>query len=58
MKKELIKAFKNLGLNITIRINLKVVNVVDGSLNLSTESFYPYRKPNDRPRTSSVQPSA
>ena len=49
IRKEIIKVFKNLGLNITIQINLKVVDFLDVSLNLSTESFYPYRKPNDRP---------
>ena len=49
IRKEIIKVFKNLGLNITIQINLKVVDFLDVSLNLSTESFYPYRKPNDWP---------
>ena len=49
IRKEIIKVFKNLGLNITIQINLKVVDFLDVSLNLSTESFYPNRKPNDRP---------
>ena len=49
IRKEIIEVFKNLGLNITIQINLKVVDFLDVSLNLSTESFYPYRKPNDRP---------
>ena len=49
IRKEIIKVFKNLGLNITIQINLKVVDFLDVSLNLSTESFYPNRKPNDQP---------
>ena len=49
IRKEIIKVFKNLGLNITIQITLKVVDFLDVSLNLSTESVHPYRKPNDRP---------
>ena len=49
IRKKIIKVFRKRGLNITIQINLKVVDFLDVSLNLSTESFYPYRKPNDRP---------
>ena len=37
------------GLRITIQTNLKVADFLDLSLNLSTESFYPFRKPNDQP---------
>ena len=38
-----------MGLRITIRTNLKVADFLDVTLNLSTRSFYPFRKPNDRP---------
>ena len=44
-----IKIFADLGLKITIQINLKVINYLDITLNLHTGKYYPYRKPNDRP---------
>ena len=40
--------FGELGLRITIQTNLKVADFLDVTLNLDTESYYPYRKPNDR----------
>ena len=49
IRKDIIKAFADLGLRITIQTNLKVADFLDLSLNLSTESFYPFRKPNDQP---------
>ena len=48
-RKDIIKIFADLGLKIIIQTNLKVANFVDVMLNLSTEKYYPYRKPNDRP---------
>ena len=48
IRKDIIKAFADLGLRITIQTNLKVADFLDLSLNLSTESFYPFRKPNDQ----------
>ena len=41
--------FAEMGLKITIQINLKVADFLDVTLNLSTRSYYPFRKPNDRP---------
>ena len=49
IRKDIIKIFADLGLRITIQTNLKVADFFDLSLNLSTESFYPFRKPNDQP---------
>ena len=41
--------FAEMGLRITIQTNLKVADFLDVTLNLSTRSFYPFRKPSDRP---------
>ena len=49
IRKDIIKIFADLGLKITIQINLKVINYLDITLNLHTGKYYPYRKPNDRP---------
>jgi hypothetical protein len=49
MRKNIIRLFKSLGLSITIQTNLKVVNFLDVTFNLSTGTFQPYNKPNDRP---------
>ena len=50
MKKELIKIFKNAGLNITVDTNLKIVNYLDVTLNLDEKLYKPYKKPNDEPQ--------
>ena len=49
IKKGITKVFSDLGLKITIETNLRVVNFLDITLNLSDGKYYPYRKPNDRP---------
>ena len=41
--------FKEAGLRITAQANLKVVNYLDVTLNLSNGKFYPYRKPENPP---------
>ena len=41
--------FAELGLKITIQVNLKITDFLDVTLSLSTKKYYPYRKPNDRP---------
>ena len=48
-RKDLIQAFKDLGLRITVDTNLKSVDFLDVTLDLETGSFQPYRKPNDTP---------
>ena len=49
MKKDIIKSFNQLGLRITIQTNLRTVNFIDVTFNLSNGKYYPYRKPNDKP---------
>lgn len=46
-RKEITKTFKNHGLSITIQSNLKIVNFLDVTLNLTDGTHYPYRKPNN-----------
>ena len=41
--------FETLGLKITIKPNLTKVDFLDVTFNLETESFQPFRKPNDTP---------
>ena len=47
IKKDITKIFKELGLNITIKCNLKIVNFLDVTFDLNTGKYYPYKKPND-----------
>eukprot|EP00794_Sanderia_malayensis_P007635 gene7635-biopygen6221 len=49
IKKSINKTFNKLGLKITIKTNLKIVNYLDLTLNLKNGSYSPYRKPNDQP---------
>jgi len=48
-KKSIVQLFNSNGLKITIDMNLKQVNFLDVSMNLETDRFWPYRKPNDEP---------
>jgi hypothetical protein len=47
LKQDIIKIFKKEGLNITINVNLKVVEFLDVELNLETETHKPFTKPNN-----------
>ena len=49
MKKKLCKVFSDNGLNITVEANVKNVNFLDINLDLETELFKPFMKPNDKP---------
>eukprot|EP00795_Rhopilema_esculentum_P006594 gene6594-biopygen8103 len=49
IRKDITKLFKTHGLIITIQTNLKIVNYLDVTLNLTNQSYCPYRKPNDQP---------
>ena len=49
IKKEIVKSFKELGLRIVIHMNLKIVNFLDITLDLTSSTYSPYRKPNDNP---------
>ena len=48
-RKDVMRIFEELGLRITLQINLKVADFLDVALNPNSESYYPYREPNDRP---------
>ena len=48
-RKQIIKIFKKLGLSITIKMNLHVVDFLDVQFNLKTNSYKPYMKPNNEP---------
>jgi hypothetical protein len=48
-RKDLCSAFQELGLKITAEVNYKTVNFLDVTLNLTNESYKPYRKPNNDP---------
>ena len=47
IKKHLQKLFNENNLKITIQCNLKIVNFLDVTFNLSDSTFRPYHKPND-----------
>ena len=47
--KQLHKIFKDLGLKITCKTNLTIVNALDVTLDLHNNRYHPYRKPNDTP---------
>ena len=49
IRKNLIDAFKDFDLRITCQTNLKIVNYLDVTLDLKTEKFSPYRKPDNTP---------
>ena len=50
LTKDIFKLFKTeFGLSITMDTNLTIVNFLDVTFNLSTNRYYPYRKPNDQP---------
>ena len=48
-RKEVIKLFKENGLSITIEANLKTVNFLDVELDLNSNKYRPYRKPDNIP---------
>ena len=59
LRKDIIKIFKNEGLNVTCESNLKETDFLDVTFNIETAKYYPYRKPNDNPQyinTSSNHP--
>ena len=41
--------FKNNGLSITVKINLKTVGFIDIHFDLVKKIYQPYKKPNDSP---------
>jgi hypothetical protein len=49
IRKDIVNIFKELGLKITIKTNLKIVDFLDVTFNLVTGTYQPYNKPNDQP---------
>ena len=49
IRKEVINKFKEMGLNITIRVNMKIVDFLDVTFNLKDGTYRPYHKPDDLP---------
>ena len=49
MKKTIVKVFKECGLSIIIECNLKTVNFLDVTFDLTNDIYKPYRKANDSP---------
>ena len=47
IRKDVIKTFKVVGFKIDIKTNLKVVDFLDATFNLSNGTYKPYKKPND-----------
>ena len=47
IRKNVTKIFKEVGLKIEIRTNLKIVNFLDVTFNLTNGTYRPYKKPND-----------
>ena len=46
IRKDVIKTFKDVGFKIDIKTNLKVVDFLDATFNLSNGTYKPYKKPN------------
>ena len=49
LKKNVVKTFKDCGVNITIEANLHTVNYLDVTFNLRKDTYLPYRKPDNPP---------
>ena len=49
LKKNVVKTFKDCGLNITIETNLHTVNYRDVTFDLRKDTYLPYRKPDNPP---------
>ena len=57
IRKNFSAIFNETGLNITVQAHLKVVNYLDITLDLNSGKYYPYRKPNNPPSTSTRFPT-
>ena len=49
LRKNVVKVFKNYGLSITSKTNLKIVDYLDVTFDLQNNSYKPYKKPADLP---------
>ena len=48
-KKQIVKVFKDCGLSITIKCNLKSIDFLDVTFDLVNDIYKPYRKPSNKP---------
>ena len=48
-KKQILKAFEDCGLSITLKFNLKSLDFLDVTFDLVNDIYKPYRKPNNKP---------
>ena len=48
VRKNVIKLFKEVGFTIEIKTNLKIVNFLHATFNLTNCTYRPHRKPNDK----------
>ena len=49
LKKNVVKTFKDCGLNITIEASLHTVNYLDVTFDLRKDTYLPYKKPDNPP---------
>ena len=56
LKKNIQKIFKDHGLDIIIQCNMKVVNYLDVTFDLSDGTYKPYTKPNNEIKYTKTQP--
>ena len=49
VKKQLHSTFQSLGLRLTAQVNVTEANFLDVTMDLRTDAYKPYRKPNDMP---------
>ena len=49
LKKNVVKLFKDIGLNITIKANLHTVSYLDATFDLRKDTYLPYKKPDNLP---------
>ena len=49
LKKNVVKTFKDIGLNITIKANLHTVSYLDATFDLRKDTYLPYKKPDNLP---------
>ena len=49
LKKNVVKTFKDCGLNITVEANLHAVNCIDETFDLQKGTYLPYRKADNPP---------
>lgn len=50
IRKDITNRFKTHGLSITIQTNMKIVNYLDVTFDLTNSNYRPYRKPNNEPQ--------